>query len=68
MVAAFYYLKLIKRMWFDAPASGVPDRSPAEASGVAYAAALFSFPVVMPALAALDPLARAAASAFLGLG
>jgi NADH-quinone oxidoreductase subunit N len=31
---------------------------------VAYAAALFSFPVVMLALVALDPAAAAAAAAF----
>ena len=63
VVAAFYYLRLIKTMWFE-PAVGPTDRSPGEAKGVAYAAALFSFPVVIPALAALDPLSRLAAAAF----
>jgi NADH-quinone oxidoreductase subunit N len=66
VVAAFYYLRLIKVMWFD-PAPGAVDASPADAKGVAYAAALFSFPVVFIALIVLDPLAWTAASAF-GLG
>ena len=65
VVAAFYYLRLIKVMWFD-PAPGETDPAPAYAKGVAYAAALFSFPVVMLALIALDPAAAAAASAFAG--
>ena len=68
VVSAFYYLRLIKTMWFDPAPAGRTDRSPVEASGVAYAAALFSIPIVIPALAALDPLARIAASSFLGLG
>ena len=66
VVAAFYYLRLIKVMWFD-PAPGPVDAAPADAKAVAYAAALFSFPLVMAALIWLDPLARTAASAF-GLG
>ncbi len=69
VVAAFYYLRLIKTMWFDPlPAAGRTDRSPADATGVAYATALFSFPIILPALAMLDPWARSAASAFFGLG
>jgi NADH-quinone oxidoreductase subunit N len=67
VVAAFYYLRLIKVMWFDPPAGAV-DASPADATGVAYAAAIFSMPVVLVALIGLDPLARIAASAFSGLG
>ena len=67
VVAAFYYLRLVKVMWFDPPAGAV-DAAPADAKGVAYAAALFSFPVVLIALIGLDPLARIAASAFSGLG
>jgi NADH-quinone oxidoreductase subunit N len=63
VVAAFYYLRLIKVMWFD-PAPGKVDAAPADAKAVAYAAALFSFPVVIVALKALDPLATAAARAF----
>jgi NADH-quinone oxidoreductase subunit N len=63
VVAAFYYLRLIKVMWFD-PAPGTVDAAPADAKAVAYAAALFSFPVVLLALIQIDPLSRAAASAF----
>ena len=63
VVAAFYYLRLIKVMWFDPPA-GAADPSPAYARGVAYAAALFSLPVVMIALIWLDPAAATAAAAF----
>jgi NADH-quinone oxidoreductase subunit N len=66
VVAAFYYLRLVKVMWFDPP-GGKVDRAPADARGVAFAAALFSFPVVLVALVGLDPLAKSAASAF-GLG
>ncbi len=66
VVAAFYYLRLVKVMWFDPP-GGAVDAGPADARGVAYAAALFSFPVVLVALVGLDPLAKSAASAF-GLG
>jgi NADH-quinone oxidoreductase subunit N len=66
VVAAFYYLRLIKVMWFD-PAPGAVDAAPADAKGIAYAAALFSFPVVLVALVALYPLSLTAASAF-GLG
>jgi NADH-quinone oxidoreductase subunit N len=65
VVAAFYYLRLIKVMWFD-QAPGTPDPSPAYARGVAYAAALFSLPVVMLALIWLDPAAATAAAAFAG--
>jgi NADH-quinone oxidoreductase subunit N len=63
VVAAFYYLRLIKVMWFDAPAGKV-DAAPADAKGVAYAAALFSMPVVMLAMAPLDAFAKVAATAF----
>jgi len=64
VVAAFYYLRLVKVMWFDAPTGGPVDRPPADAKGVAYAAALFSMPVVLGALVFIDPLAKAAAAAF----
>jgi len=63
VVAAFYYLRLIKAMWFD-PAKGAVDKAPADAKAIAYSAALFSMPVVLIALVWLDPLAKAAASAF----
>jgi NADH-quinone oxidoreductase subunit N len=66
VVAAFYYLRIVKTMWFDT-APGAADRPAGYAAGVAYASALFSFPVVLIALAALDPLAATAARSF-GLG
>ncbi|MDY6923307.1 MAG: NADH-quinone oxidoreductase subunit NuoN [Pseudomonadota bacterium] len=63
VVAGFYYLRIIKLMWFDPAPEGVEaiDRSPVEAKTIAIAAALFSFPLVMVALTWLEPLARAAA-------
>ncbi len=63
VVAAFYYLRLIKTMWFD-ESRGATDRAPADAKGVAFVAAAFSFPVVMPALALIDPASKLAAAAF----
>ena len=63
VVAAFYYLRLIKTMWFD-PAPGQTDNPTLEAKGVAFAAALFCFPLVLPAMAWLEPLARTAAVSF----
>jgi NADH-quinone oxidoreductase subunit N len=62
VVAAFYYLRLIKVMWLD-PAPGRTDAPAPEARVVAYLMALFAFPVVLVALAAIDPLAQAAAAA-----
>ncbi len=61
VVAAFYYLKLIKVMWLD-PAIAPTDVPPREARIVTYGAALFALPVVMIALKGLDPLAHAAAA------
>ncbi|MBO9558102.1 MAG: NADH-quinone oxidoreductase subunit NuoN [Caulobacter sp.] len=63
VVAAFYYLRLIKTMWFDAPAAGV-DKPQPTARAIGFAAALFSFPIVLLALVWLDPAAKAAAAAF----
>ncbi|HTK35158.1 MAG TPA: NADH-quinone oxidoreductase subunit NuoN [Caulobacteraceae bacterium] len=63
VVAAFYYLRMVKTMWFD-PSPGQTDPAPIDARAIAAAAALFSFPLVLAALAALDPLARLAATAF----
>ncbi|CAN7353592.1 NADH-quinone oxidoreductase subunit NuoN [Phenylobacterium sp. LjRoot219] len=63
VVAAFYYLRLIKVMWFDA-SQGATDRPPAEARAIGLGLALFSFPVVLVALVWIDPLAQAAAAAF----
>jgi NADH-quinone oxidoreductase subunit N len=63
VVAAFYYLRLIKVMWFDG-AVGATDKPAPEARFIGVALALFSFPVVMAALHWLDPLAATAARAF----
>jgi NADH-quinone oxidoreductase subunit N len=62
VVAAFYYLRLIKTMWFDQPAGGT-DAAPIDARGVAFAAAIFSL-VASVALFWLDPLSKAAAASF----
>jgi NADH-quinone oxidoreductase subunit N len=62
VVAAFYYLRLFKVMWFD-PAPGRTDPPPGEARVVAISLALFSFPVVLVAMTWLDPLAATAAAA-----
>ena len=62
VVAAFYYLKLIKVMWLD-PAPGATDAPAGGATAIAYATALFALPAVMIAMIWLDPLAQAAASA-----
>ena len=65
VVAAFYYLRLIKVMWFDA-AEGATDTPPFEARFIAIALALFSFPLVMAGLVWIYPQAGEAARA-LGL-
>ena len=62
VVAAFYYLRLVKVMWFDA-SPGPTDSPPREAASTAYATAFFAFPAVMIVLIALDPLAHVAATA-----
>ena len=63
VVAAFYYLRLIKVMWFD-PSVGPVETPPLTAKTIAIVAALFSFPVGLVALHWLEPLALAAAAAF----
>lgn len=63
VVAAFYYLRLIKVMWFD-PAPGATETPPVEAKTIAIGAALFSFPVVLVALYWLEPLSKAATAVF----
>ena len=63
VVAAFYYLRLIKVIWFDAT-PGVVDRTPVEAKLTAIVLAAFSFPVVLAALTWIDPWAHEAARAF----
>ena len=63
VVAAFYYLRLIKVMWFDT-ATSATDAPPQEARVIAVSLALFSFPLVMGALIWLFPAASRAAHAF----
>jgi len=63
VVAAFYYLRLIKVMWFDGSV-GATDRLPLEARITAIGLALFSFPLVMGALIWIYPAAGRAAHAF----
>ncbi|MBL8771942.1 MAG: NADH-quinone oxidoreductase subunit NuoN [Phenylobacterium sp.] len=65
VVAAFYYLRLIKVMWFDG-SQGATDKPPAEANAIALASAAFAFPVVIVALYWLNDAAATAAQA-LGL-
>lgn len=66
VVAGFYYLRIIKLMWFDAAPEGqaAPDRSPVEAKTIAWACAAFAFPLVMVGLTWLEPLTAAAAVGF----
>ena len=61
--AAFYYLRIIKTMWFDPPA-GRTDAPAPDAQAVAVASAVWSFPLVLLGLMALYPLSLAAARAF----
>ena len=63
VVGAFYYLRLIKTMWFE-PSDAKTDAPAVEVKAIAYGAALFSCPIVLIALIWLDPLARIAAKAF----
>ncbi len=65
VVAAFYYLRLIKTMWFDGSV-GATDKPEPGARLIAFAMALFAFPVVLVALAWIDPIAKTAAAAFGG--
>jgi len=65
VVAAFYYLRIIKLMWFDAPVDEVPfDKASIETKVVGWACAAFAFPGVVVALIWIDPLSRIAASGF----
>jgi NADH-quinone oxidoreductase subunit N len=66
VVAGFYYLRIIKLMWFDPAPEGVEtiDRSPLEAKTIAWACAAFAFPLVIVGLTWLEPLTAAAAAGF----
>ncbi len=61
VVAAFYYLRLIKVMWLD-EAPGQTEPPAGGAVAIAYVTALFAIPGVWFALIALDPLSAAAAA------
>jgi NADH-quinone oxidoreductase subunit N len=63
VVAAYYYLRLVKVMWFE-PTPGEVEATPREAGAIALVAALFAFPAVLVALYWLEPLTLAAAAAF----
>jgi NADH-quinone oxidoreductase subunit N len=63
VVAAFYYLRLLRAIWFDG-SPGATDKPPLEAHAIALAMAIFTFPLVMVALKGLDALAGTAAHAF----
>ncbi len=62
VIGAFYYLRLIKLMWFDA-SDVVMDKMPAEAKWVGYAAAAVSL-FAIPLIAVVWPLATNAAKGF----
>ena len=65
VVAAFYYLRIIKLMWFDAPVDEVvADKAPVEAQWIGWACAAFSFPLVIVGLTWLEPLTKAASAGF----
>ncbi len=65
VIAAFYYLRILKLMWFDAAPAGI-DASPAEAKWITYLAAAFAFPGIIVFLWLAYPLAQAAAIGFGG--
>ncbi len=66
VVAAFYYLRIIKLMWFDEAPEGAAktDKAPVEAQWIGWACAAFSFPLVIVGLTWLEPLTRIAATGF----
>jgi len=66
VVAAFYYLRIIKLMWFDAAPEGTvaTDKAPVESQWIGWACAAFSFPLVIIGLTWLEPLTRIAATGF----
>jgi NADH-quinone oxidoreductase subunit N len=63
VVAAVYYLRLVKAIWFD-PSDGRVDAPAPEARAIGLTAAAISFPLVLPALGLLDLAATAAARSF----
>ncbi|MFT4091443.1 MAG: NADH-quinone oxidoreductase subunit NuoN [Asticcacaulis sp.] len=63
VVAAFYYLRIIKLMWFDAPLEEI-DTAPVATKWILYASAAFAFPLSAFALIWLYPLAETAVKSF----
>jgi len=63
VVAAFYYLRLLRAMWFEAPV-GATDKPSPDAGILAVGAALFTLPLVLAALNLIDTQAHLAAAAF----
>ena len=64
VVAAFYYLRLVKVMWLD-DSPGAVDPLPMDAKLITLASALFAFPLVMIGATWDEPsLAGYAANAF----
>ena len=65
VVAAFYYLRILKLMWFDAPVDDIAtDAAPVEAKWIGWACAAFAFPLVIVGLTWLEPLTKAASAGF----
>ena len=65
VIAAFYYLRIIKLMWFDPPLDEIKtDKAPVESQWIGWASAAFAFPLVIIGLTWLEPLTRIAASGF----
>jgi NADH-quinone oxidoreductase subunit N len=63
VVAGFYYLRILKLIWFDAPQVQF-DSSPSEARLVAIILAIIAFPVMMVALSLIYPVAERAGALF----
>jgi NADH-quinone oxidoreductase subunit N len=63
VIAGFYYLRMLKLMWFDAPKAET-DKSPFEAKWIALGSAVFAGVGVWAALPVLYPLALTAATSF----
>ncbi len=59
VVAAFYYLRLVKTIWFD-PAPGEADVPPLDAKLIAYASAIWAFPVFYVVVSLIEPYAAQA--------
>ncbi|MBW8882786.1 MAG: NADH-quinone oxidoreductase subunit N, partial [Asticcacaulis sp.] len=63
VIAAYYYLRLIKLMWFDAPTVEL-GATPSETKWIAFASAAFSLPGVVLFLTLVSGIATAAAVGF----